>query len=263
MKARSNSPARCAAIMGCALLVVSLCAASASAQVWAKKEWKTWSKDDCRKILEDSPWARKEQLGEVVQNAFGQSTQGTGRETEQFIYYVIQFRSALPVRQAFVRLMQIERKYDKMSAEDRKAFDASAGSFLAGKYEDSIVINVSYGSNVDKYARELKRIWQGYSELAPPQDITLTTSKGTRVKPLRIVSAPGGAMEFNLIFPRLIDGEPFITSNLKSVGIEFPHPDIEKIEAGKDTESEKLTATRRIYTEFKVDKMVVNGQIIY
>ncbi len=82
-----------------ALLAVTLGAASASAQgFWIKKDWQTWSKDECKRMLEDSPWAQKWIRSDVVQDTFGQPRQGDNRETDQHVFYTIQFRSALPVR---------------------------------------------------------------------------------------------------------------------------------------------------------------------
>ncbi len=270
MKARSITLTRTAAILGCALLVLSLCAASASAQgFWEKKQWQTWSKDECKKVLEDSPWAQTWTRADVAQDTFGQPTSGTGRESEQQVYYIIQFRSALPVRQAFIRSMQIERKYDKLNADQKAQFDASVDSYLSRKYDDVIVVHVIYGSNISMYAKEMKRIWQSFPADAPPHNITLITSAGVRVQPLKIMTAPGGAMEFELVFPRLVNGEPVLAANVKSVGVEFPHPDLGQMVALGSTQpsssanSQKVTAPARVYGEFKTEKMMVKGELLY
>lgn len=235
-----------------ALLALSMWAIVSSAQgVWAKKEWQKWSQSDCKTIQEDSPWAQKFTFGEVVQDGFGQPTQGAGRATEQQYYYVIQFRSALPVRQALIRNMQIQNKYDRMTADQKKQFDESAQDFLNRKYEDVIVVHVYYGASVEMDAREMARLWHGYSTGTVPKEAALITSKGDRIPPARFVAAPGSAMEFELIFPRIIEGRPLITPEVKSVAIEFQHPSV----LGK--------ASERVYKEFKVGKMMLNGELVY
>lgn len=248
-------------------LVALLCAGAAGAQgFWEKKEWKSWSKEECRKLLEDSPWAQKWSRGDVSTDRFGQPTSGTGRVTEPQVYYFVQLRSALPVRQAFIRSVQLQNGYDKMSPEQKKQFDASADSYLARKYDDVIVVHITYGSNVEIYAKEMKRIWQGYAPDAPPHNITMITSTGTRVLPLKLMNAPGGAQEFELIFPRVVNGEQILTSTVKSVAVEFPHPDLEQMAVRADpqaTSSEKVTAAAQVNVNFKVERMVVRGQVVY
>ncbi len=234
-----------------ALLTLCVGAAAAFAQgFWDKKEWRSWSKEECRKMQEDSPWAQKWYRTHVAQDRFGQPTKGDARETEQQIFYIIQLRSALPVRQAFIRDVLI-RDYDKMGADQKKNFDASAEAFLARKYDDVIVVHVLYGTNVQNDERELMKFWQGYPEGKVPEEAYLSTSTGKRVAPIKYVSAKGGGLEFELIFPRHMNGEPIITPDVKSISVEFQHPNI-----GPE-------GTARVFQDFKTEKMTVNGTVVY
>ncbi|MCL5287694.1 MAG: hypothetical protein M1453_06840 [Acidobacteria bacterium] len=235
-----------------ALLAITVGAAALSAQgFWEKKEWQKWSKEECRKMLEDSPWAQKWYRTHVAEDRFGQPTQGDTRETEQQIFYIIQLRSALPIRQAFIRDAQIRNKYDKMSAEQQKEFDASAGPFLARTYDDVIVVHVLYGSNIQKDERELMRFWQTfYPEGTVPMEAYLTAG-GKRVPAIKYVTAKGGSLEFELIFPRVVDGVPIIDPNLKMISVEFQHPNI------------GLEGGARVYQDFKLEKMAVKGTVLY
>ncbi len=234
-----------------ALILLLGATAVLAQEFWVKNEWQKWSESECRKLLEESPWARKWTRGEVREVTIGQPTGGTGRESEPVITYVIQFRSALPVRQAFIRQFQIRNKYDKMSPEEKKKFDASAEAFLNRSYEDVIVIHVLYACNVQMYERELMRIWQSYPSGTVPLEATLINSKNERVAPIKFISPPGGAQEFELIFPRQIDGRPFVNSDVKSLRVEFPHPNVGNM------------GSARVFEEFKTDKMTVGGQVLY
>ena len=235
-----------------ALLALVVCAAAALAQgFWVKKEWRSWSKEECRKMQEDSPWAQKWFRTHVAEDRFGQPTKGDTRETEQQIFYVIQLRSALPVRQAFIRDILI-RNYDKMSADQKKNFDTSAEAFLARKYDDVIVVHVLYGTNVQNDEREMMRFWQtSYPEGTVPVEAYLSTGSGKRVTPIKYVAAKGAGLEFELIFPRHKDGEPIITPDVKTISVEFQHPNI------------GLEGTARVFQEFKTEKMTVNGAVVY
>jgi hypothetical protein len=123
--------------------------------------------------------------------------------------------------------------------------------FLNRKFDDVIVVHVLYGSNVTTYAQEMARIWQGYPSGTVPLQADLITSKGVHVQPIKYIPAPGGAREFELIYPRVVNGEPIITKDVKSIGIEFPHPNVSPEGAA------------RVYGEFKIEKMTVNGEILY
>jgi hypothetical protein len=241
-------------VRNCLLALLTLCVGVAAAFAqgfWDKKEWRSWSKEECKKMQEDSPWAQKWYRTHVAQDRFGQPTKGDTRETEQQIFYVIQLRSALPVRQAFIRDLQFRNKYDKMSAEEKKNFDASAGPFLARTYDDVIVVHVLYGTNIQNDERELMRFWQTrYPEGTVPMEAYLTAG-GTRVSPLKFIAAKGGGLEFELIFPRHLNGAPIITPDLKSISVEFQHPNI-----GPE-------GTARVFQEFKTEKMTVNGTVAY
>ena len=119
---------------------------------WLKKDWKEWSKDDCKKILHDSPWTRKWKL-EVINNmghlpsvtsgvqmngnsGTGQPNTDVGAEGNTIVYY-LQLRSSTPVRDAMIREKQIEKKYDKMSEADRRASDVQMEQMMKGKMPHS------------------------------------------------------------------------------------------------------------------------------
>src|SRR5271154_4238294 len=91
------------AVLAFALLIAL--AASAS-DYWLTKDWKQWSKDECTAILTESPWTHTWRSGDL------------GAE----IVCAIQLRSSLPVREAIVRQLQFEQKYDKLSADQRSSF---------------------------------------------------------------------------------------------------------------------------------------------
>jgi hypothetical protein len=281
---------------------------------WAKDDWRSWSESDCRKILEDSPWSRtwyhpdgdqkdnlqrdptfspetKQERELREKSPLPQTT--TRRESYSLrtpggiyralnspqVYYIVRFQSALPVRQAVVRMAQIQSGYDKMSADQKKDVDASAEAFINRKYDEEIVFQVSYGSS-SSYGGEFKKpfsmeplmnkIWKQYPENAPPEGIALITSAGLRVKPLRI-SEVAGKMAFLLYFPRRVNGELLLSQSLNFVKIELPHPDLTLAqESQPDPERQKPTEGMKkvmrpalVSVEFKLDKMKLNGEVTY
>src|SRR5262249_44635079 len=131
-----------------------------SKDFWVKKDYRTWTDKECLKLLDDSPWANHYAFAQIYIDPL--QTNSTDRERQQnpSIEYKVQIRSALPVRQALVRLSQINNKYDQMTEEGRKAFDQNAEKFLSGGSRDLIVMHVRYSATVQNDDRDLSRHWR-------------------------------------------------------------------------------------------------------
>ncbi|HXN23590.1 MAG TPA: hypothetical protein VOA41_12690 [Candidatus Dormibacteraeota bacterium] len=222
---------------------------------WAKKDWKKWSKDECKSIQEDSPWAQRWTEADVKMANFATRTSGTegvGSESQLAVYYIMQFRSALPVRQALVREVLIQNRYDQMDPKQKEAVEKQTADFLNRKYDDVVVVHVLYGSNVPEYNRDLATFWQThYPEGTVPQEAFLNAPRGQKVTPLRLISHKSGAQEFELVFPRMIDGKPLLEPGDKTMSVEFASPSVGEIKSS------------RVFVEFKIAKMMVNGQLVY
>lgn len=232
-------------------LVLLAASGSAAQPFWEKKPYTQWSKGDCQKMLADSPWAKRFVISKVVEQAFGQPTSGENRQSEQKITYTAQLRGALPVRQAVVRLAQIQNKYDKMSAEQKKAFDESAEAYLSGDTGNRIIVHVEFESNVQFFEQALVQYWHSYSSGLMPRDVWLTTSSGKRVEAYAWKVPPGGAAEFEFYFPREVNGEPVILPTDTKVYFEFPNPQLRDLED---------TLAR---FEFQIEKMKHKGELIF
>jgi hypothetical protein len=258
--------------------VAVLTAVSFAQGPWIKKDWKQWSKDDCKKVLEDSPWAQRWSESNAKMANFATRTRGTsgvGSESELEVYYVVQFRSALPVRQAVVRQALIASGYDHMEPPKQKDMERQTESFLNRTYDDVIVVHVIYGSNVQEYNRDLVAFWQTtYPEGTVPQEAFLNGPKGRKISPIRLISPKSGAQEFELIFPRVIEGQPLVEPGDKTISVEFRAPSVGSVDLqGRIVSQDQLgravtsnnagAVTTRVFKEFKVDKMMQNGQIIY
>jgi hypothetical protein len=163
----------------------------------------------------------------------------------------VQFRSALPVRQAVVRQALIANKYDKVGEEQRAAMLKQAQGFLSRTYDDVIVVHVTFESNVPEYNRDLTAFWQHYPEGTVPQEAFLNGPKGQKVSPVRLMAPKGGVQEFELFFPRVVDGKPLLEPGDKTISVEFATPSVGSV------------TSARLFQEFKVDKMELNGKVIY
>lgn len=254
------------------LAVLFLAAMAAQAEdFWVKKDWTKWSKDECEKILQDSPWSRKwakSQLGSPqMPGVSGANAEGASGEKTPEMHYNVELQSSLQIREAVIRLSQINQKYDKMSGADKKDFDAKAGSYLNANYDDVIRIHVTYGSNLQSFEREMATYWKAIPPEAPPVDMYLITEKGDRVPPIRINSPQNGAYSFDLIFPRVKNREPIVHDNDKTLNLQFTHPAIgnqtQTNTTNPSSPSMDVFGEERVLIQFKLDKMMVNGKASY
>lgn len=230
------------------LLIVCLAVPTAfGAEFWAKKPYQNWSAEETRRMLEESPWATTLSLGGIQSNITGgDSPNDRGyrgeMETNPTISYNLQFRSAQPIREAQVRSSQLNSRYDKMSAEQKAAFDASAGKFLAVTFPDRVVVSVTFHTNVQNYESLLRSYWERQS--LPTLSMTVYLNAGRDRLSLLNYSFKDDTFQFT--FPR-----PKQPGPEDKVGVEFVHPNIERVRQ------------QRILQEFSLKKMLVNGAPAY
>jgi hypothetical protein len=213
-----------------------------------KKDWKQWTAADCKKLLESSPWAvRKMVENESNVNRLPSAANGANADTALNrdageVNYVVQIRSAVPMREALIRQQQIDKQYDRMSDADKKAFDAQMDQLFSG-HDDKVIVHVKYSGTRDQLASDISKSWKSIPKDTVPADMMLISSNGSRATPLTFVADPTGGDEFEMTFPRSALGEGF-----KSFKLQIPHPALGDFGASK------------VMVEFKLDKMTFEGK---
>ncbi len=232
------------------ILILGLALASPlRAQFWQKKDYLQWSQRECQKLLTDSPWATGYTVGTVLFQPVAEESAVPVREMNPQIVYQAQIWSARPIRQALVRLMRLDPKFSQLSPEQKQARETEWANFIDAEFPDAIVIRVRYSANDPVYDRDLARFWQSQSTDSLRQDIYLSSSG--KVIPVRVTVAPGAAREIELIFPRELDGRPFVRPTDKTLTLEFTHPAV------------GILPSERVFLRFDARKMRVNEKIVY
>jgi hypothetical protein len=232
------------------ILLLAVClsvVAAFGADFWAKKPYQNWSVDETRRMLEESPWATTISVAAIQTSVTsGDSPNNTGyrgeMETEPTISYNLQFRSAQPIREAQVRSSQLNSKYDAMSAEQKTAFDVSAGKFLAVTFPDRVVVSVTFHTNVQNYESLLRSYWVRQSLATLSMSVFLNAGKDR----LSLTNYSFKDDTFQFTFPRPKELDPG-----EKIGVEFVHPNIDRIRQ------------QRILQEFSLKKMLVNGGPVF
>ena len=91
---------------------------------WQQTPYVQWTIADVENVLSESPWALTRSRERIGSPPFPAGmTFDSGSVT-------VRLRSAMPIRQALVRLRQIKSKYDKMSASEKAGFDTKTKPLL-------------------------------------------------------------------------------------------------------------------------------------
>src|ERR1700730_8216970 len=89
------------------------------AQEW-NEPFEKWNSKNVSRIISESPWAQNQTLSTSLSG----KDSGLQGEKEIFNKFTVRFFSARPVREAYVRMMQILNKYDEMAPEQRTEFES-------------------------------------------------------------------------------------------------------------------------------------------
>jgi hypothetical protein len=215
---------------------------------WVKKDWKQWTAAECKKLLESSPWATRKMVeNESNVNRLPGAANGANADVAMNkdageVNYIVQIRSAAPIREALIRVQQIDRQYDKLTDADKKAFDAQMEQLFGG-HQDSVILHVAYSATRDMLAADLEKSWKSIPADTVPEGMILITSSGSKVTPMTFVADAQGADGFQLTFSR-----SSLSQGLKSFKLQIPHPALGDFGASK------------AYVEFKLDKMMFEGK---
>lgn len=231
-----------------AALTFFLCCvfASPGGEFWEKKSYKEWSQKDLAKLLQDSPWSK-----EFIVAGQGSGGRESTDSQQPYVKYQVQFSSAKPLRQVAVRQQMFARNYDSLPAEKKQELDALADKVLSADVPNVIVV-VRYETNNTENDRQLARFWQTQTLDLLKNSVYLIPQKGDKVRLIQFAAAPGAERIFQFVFPREVDGKPIIDPvKDKNIKLEFSYPVIGGMGDG------------RAFMEFKLDKMVFDGNVAY
>jgi hypothetical protein len=200
-----------------AILIFLICLTAAGSVVGQEpnKPWKEWSKKDAEKVLNNSPWAQLQIDMDFMDptpltrprdpSVNNRLKQGEG------LTYGIRFFSARPVRQAFVRMIQLQQKNLTPDVVSR------LHGFAERESKDSIVIAVTIEAPDANLLGKAMGIILNASTPTLKNTTYLERSDGKRVF-LDEYTPPGkDGFGARFIFPRTLDGKPFLTTDFTIV----------------------------------------------
>jgi hypothetical protein len=231
------------------------------------KPWTEWSAKEAQKMLTDSAWAQTQTemsesqaasssssavtrtnsrseatniiSSEAARNIESGETLGK-RNTALSVNYHVCFLSAKPIRQAFIRMIELQRP----DTPPEKV--AELRTFVDRNFGDYIVVTVTM-DGTDK-----KRLAPAAQEIssADPEALKNTTylerKDGKRIALLDYRAPAQDGLGAKFVFPRTVDGKPFLDANSGDVRL--------VVEVGK---------TVKLNRRFKVAEMMYEGKLEY
>jgi hypothetical protein len=216
----------------------------------ADKPWTEWTKKDAEKILQDSNWSQTQTYTDISEPMYSSAQRPTGGMGALNMYtnlkYYISFLSAKPVRQAYLRLAELNPEQTTPADIEKMR------QFVATKeFEKAIVIAVTYSSTDQRF------LSSAFSTFSNGITSTLKSNcyldvKGKRVFLQEYVRpVVGQNLGAKFIFPRFVDDKPVIDDKTRDVRFyaEFPPP--------KDTSNIQVKLDMR----FTVAKFLYEGAL--
>ena len=220
------------------------------AQDFWNEPFEKWNRNQVSRMLSDSPWSQIQTLSTSLSG----KNSGLQGEKEIFNKFTVRFFSALPVREAYVRMMQILNKYDEMAPEQRREFESRFKRALSLDVSDRVIVALEFASNDPDANREMKRFFETARTETIKQSVYLISQHLNRVELREYFPPSSDGTGAKFVFPRMLNGQPVIAAGDKEVRFEFEIPLIDR---GGQSNRPKLLV------HFKVPKMVYKGELSY
>lgn len=223
------------------LSAVSIVVFAAAPFVPAQKGMKSWMelpRKDAEKLLADSPWSQTQVDTDVSEMFFSPTRPGAasvGRSNtasvstqqsinnnradrgavnqEVKIKYRICFLSARPIRQAFAKMILASQ--EKMDEQLVKQLQ----SFIDRDFSPYIVIAVTVEADDDRFSGPIMQAINSATTGTLQNSAYLERQDGKRLFLTGYIAPISDGLGAKFIFPRWIDGQPFL--NLKSQTVRF------------------------------------------
>ncbi|MCU1266922.1 MAG: hypothetical protein JWM21_3240 [Acidobacteria bacterium] len=231
-------------------------------EVWTAKPYVQWSKKEAESVLNNSPWASKQELriqydthtqkaaGSYSGNSSASAAQAQTEVSSDMpvdFQFTLRLRSALPVRQALVRLKQLDTDLEKMSQKDLAAFDAQIKGLLeCPACIDNYVVTLSSKSSNTPGADAVYATFKGGRLADLQRFIYIANERGEQRQLVHFVAPKAPGDEAIFFFPRLDDkGAPLVTPGNKDLLINLTDKQVNSV------------------ANFKIDvsKLVMNGKV--
>jgi hypothetical protein len=205
------------------IAIIALTLAVGIAVAQKIKPWTQWTVPDAEKILTDSGWAQtysEMDTSEMTWSTAPRPTSGMGALNQATgVNYHIVFLSAKPIRQAYLRLAELNPS--RSTTQDIEKMR----QFAEAKYDKTIVIAVTYDGKDQRFTNPVFQAFSSAITSTLKNNTYLDIKGGKRVF-LQEYQPPvvGENLGAKFIFPRTVDDQPVLTAKTGDIRFytEFP-----------------------------------------
>ena len=221
---------------------------------WEKKAYAEWTERDAMKVLNDSPWGRTQTFtfagvayNQGISGGSGVGATRSGRPPDRptdshYVHFRVRFLSAKPIRQAASRVIEIKKK-----GSGGEELAEMLKNFASGEFLEYIIVAIDVDSeNPGNNVQEAKALLHRSGTATLKNNTYLEIKGGQRVFLQEFQTPKSDGLGARFIFPRLIDGKPFIT------------PESEEIHFYTE-----LSTNYRIDRRYKTKAMMYDGKFEY
>lgn len=247
-----------------AVLLTALLLGAVGAQ---EKPWSQWTKAEAEKILNYSGWGQTQtdtdtsemMYSPTSQSGMGSSTRSAslGTQTERqsinnnrasqgannqaiSINYHVRLLSAKPVRQAFMRVIELTQK-----TPDKELLDGLR-SFVERDFGEFIVVAVAFDSTDGRYSGPALQAFASGTLGTLKNRTYLERKDGKRVFLLEYHPPINDGLGAKFIFPRIVDEKKFITADTGSFRF-----------------YSEVTNQLKLNISYKTSELMYNGKLEY
>jgi len=176
---------------------------------------------------------------------------GTGSPTEgvdvQEFSFTARLFSAQPIRDAYVRMLQIMNHYDGLPPDRQHAFDQQLDRFLHADFSQNVVIALSYQCNDPVAQLNLDKWFNSQTTDTLNQNAYLFSPIAGQLELFKYFPNQGG-LGAEFVFPRLYKGEPILRPGAGTLRFQLNHPPL---------------IHQLMYIDFDSKQMTYKGQFSY
>lgn len=202
--------------------------------------WQQWDHSQVMKVFENSAWVQSQTYSAELAG-------GSNGINEVKYNCVVRLFSALPVRQSYVRMLQIMNNYDKLPPDRRQAFDTLVNPMLNQDVTNQVVVAVAITTNDPQAARDIKRFLDTSTTATLNQSAFIYSPELGRVDLAEYVAPGQHGYGAEFIFPRVKDGTAMLQPDDKELRFEFWIAPI----------------NQELRVGFKPSKLMYKGQLSY
>ena len=232
-----------------AILLIAVIVAPVSPknkETYEDTPYRQWSVELVKTIMTKSPWAQEWGTSTAFDTKSQAGSQAVEGQDEGRNSFVIRLMSALSVRQAYVRYLQLANHYDTMTPEQRQQFDSKVNVLLTADVSQEIILALLYKSNVPETTRELRQFFATQTTATLNQSAYLYGPHG-RIDLMKYIPPNSEEASARFVFPRVVDGQPVLQPGDKEMRFELWVPPI----------------GQKLQVAFEAKKMVFQGKLDY